>query len=339
MQFALILLTFLLIVCGRSGTTAEPCSSIVEVVEETGCAEEPCEESDEDEWGSGEEEYPEYVCKFNLGGYCTFNGVQLNRSAPHWAAVSEDPTRKVDKVQFTNSRIEFLTSDLCDAFPDLEVVRLGELGLEEVEDDAFFSCDLLKNLRLESNQLKSLPDDLFLSNFNLTTLVLSSNKLTSFNISSLQNCKNLTFLDLENNHLTAFEVPGDAAEYLGNLQNLDINTNDISYLDEEALLEALPSLGRIWINQNEFACSRVETMLKSFKARNVKVETSLYLRKRFYEVDRVEGINCLPDVSWSANVFKKAKEQETDLRKIVREEVRSVLYDLFQSLMEESEEQ
>lgn len=278
---------------------------------------------------SEEDGIPEYICKFTFNDYCTFSNVEINRSYPNWIARSEDPKRVLEKVQFTNSKIEYLTSDLCDSFQDLKEIRLGDVELEEIDDDAFFSCDGLRILKLESNKLKELPDELFLTSSNLTNLNLASNKLTTFNILSLQNCKELISLDLENNYLTTFEVDPETVDFLTKLELLNINTNDLSTLNEVSLLEALPALTRIWINQNEFPCSRVQQMMASFRSRSIKVETSQYLRKRYYELEKVEGINCLPDVSWSANIYKKKQEQGENLRQIVREEVQSVLKEFF----------
>lgn len=75
----------------------------------------------------------------------------------------------ITKLTFNNSTIYALTSEICDAYPNLTHLHMKSVSLQKIECSAFDSCLLLEEIDVSDNEIRSLDDPmLFENNLKLT---------------------------------------------------------------------------------------------------------------------------------------------------------------------------
>lgn len=132
---------------------------------------------------------------------------------------------------FTTMPDEFLTK-----LDRLRMVYLKNLNLEMVPQNMIWNSENITELSLASNRLKELPVLFFRDSRQMKKLDLSKNKLEKLDIELMKPLINLENLDLSNNLIFQINKYGlRLGSFLGNLVNLNLEKNNIMYIEQEAL--------------------------------------------------------------------------------------------------------
>lgn len=163
-----------------------------------------------------------------------------------------------------------LTSDLCDAFPNIEIFNADFLGLEKVEENAFVNCKKLDRLYFSRNKLEDddLKPGIFKNNPKIRSLLLEGNHFKRLDLTVFNNLQKLEELRLYRNELEQF-VLKDVTP-LKKLDSLYLEYNQLPDVDEKEIAIKFPNLKEISLCHNpKIKSERMNMLKKFFKARNV----------------------------------------------------------------------
>lgn len=187
---------------------------------------------------------------------------------------------------------KILTNQFCTENENVTIYYANRKGVEEVSVDAFHSCEKLREVFLQENSIKLLDSATFNSNHDIEAIYLDHNELISVEDGLFDQLGSLKRLTLANNLLKEIHVT--SFKSLDSLEELYLHNNDLTDLDEKELLVNLPNLREISLRNNHFNCVRLETMLRSFKERNVTLNL---LPRNFGEklrpISTRHGVECV----------------------------------------------
>uniref|UniRef100_A0A336N756 CSON008054 protein n=1 Tax=Culicoides sonorensis TaxID=179676 RepID=A0A336N756_CULSO len=196
---------------------------------------------------------PNFTCNAKYDSICIFNDVHLNETHPHFNPIHVkglidfgDPS-SVYLMGDQNNSFHTLTSDLCNAFPNVNDFKISEVGLVTLQSDAFYNCKLLKELDIHGNNVEHLPQNLLLKSLRLKNFSLRQNKIKQLPVGFFDTTKVLTFLMLNEPLMEKFvklstEPSTGDIKQLTLMKQLYIGENSITDLDTFYILRAFPNL-------------------------------------------------------------------------------------------------
>lgn len=141
-----------------------------------------------------------------------------------------------------------LTSDICNTMPNLEFLWVST-GLQEIDVGALDNCTNLENISLYHNKLTKIDSELFKNTPKILEIHLYENQLTELDPSLLRNTPALEKLSLSTNLLK--EIRFDQMPRLEKLKELDVNYNELSDVDEFAVVDKFPALTNFVFCENQ----------------------------------------------------------------------------------------
>lgn len=155
-------------------------------------------------------EIPTYKCKHESNGFCYFNSINLTTGNPNFLPTSDrNPVTKVDLGGWSQfgSRLEVLTNDICNAFPEIEVLYGNSVSLTAINHNALEKCRRLTEISLSDNKLTHFPYDICAGKTNLTTIWLYSNNLMDLDVTKMmKSCVNLNIIYLNDNDIACSKM-------------------------------------------------------------------------------------------------------------------------------------
>ncbi|KAG4075083.1 hypothetical protein HA402_008148 [Bradysia odoriphaga] len=134
-----------------------------------------------------------------------------------------------------------LTSNVCNAFPNVKVIKAIGIGLKEVAADAFKGCSKLTAIYLDNNEISSLDNSLFESNHLLERLELPNNTIKTFDTSILNHTPKLQLMFLSDNGMENF-ILGDLSTELTELRKIELQNNKLKSLNLREFKKHFPYL-------------------------------------------------------------------------------------------------
>lgn len=236
-------------------------------------------------------------------GQCIFNNLVLDKPQSRFNPTS-DNSSFVTMIGFKDSRIQIFGRSICDEFTETRVMRLHDLGIQEVEEDAFWNCRELTQLTFYSgNFLKTLEGELFNFNRKLTALDFEGNRLHTLSESLFNGLTELRDLHLQNNRLKKIER--NTFYGLTNLKYLYLQFNHLLEFDGESITENNKNLAEVAYYGNPLACSRVAELNEGFRDARVDVFEQSVELPVYYEPVTYKNVSCLSERSWLAAYNKR----------------------------------
>jgi len=131
---------------------------------------------------------------------------------------------------------------------NLQVLRLQNNQITQVDPQAFTSCPALYRLDLENNQLTQISPQTFASCPALQTLILRKNRISQIAPRAFAGCPALQELDLRDNQIT--HVGSETLAGCPNLAWLHLNNNQISQVDSQTFA-GCPGLQELHLGENQ----------------------------------------------------------------------------------------
>lgn len=248
---------------------------------------------------------PEINCTNDSPGrVCYIEYLELDRNNYRFKPVTEAP-ENVTTLNILSSTLAGFPRTICDTFYNLQDIWVSQIKMEFIEDGALDNCKDLETFLVWGNRLRRIPKDLFLHTRKIRSIALSDNELIEidqFQFTGLENLLEMTVFNNELNEFPASSIVGT------NLVNLDIFSNNIHYLDLETILNGVPNLSSVMYDNNEFPCELVTTMNRLVEEKGIELLPASNRRKRYYEIETVGTVECLPVQSWTKVMKKKSFE-------------------------------
>lgn len=228
---------------------------------------------------------------FTFGTNCIFSAVETNKSDLYFHPSSTNNTA-IKNVMFKNSSIPVFTDELCKTFPNLRILEMDNVALEEIAPNALHECKNLVYLSFYQNKLKQMDVNTFEMNHELEQLILQHNLLKSFEGNTVEPLKNLRLLSVSDNYLT--ELRFDHFPTLQNLTELDIYGNNLRDIPVFDMLYKFPRLTSIYMHNNLFDCDRLRVILRALHNRYVQIkEWEKEKSTRNTGLHTIENVECV----------------------------------------------
>lgn len=248
---------------------------------------------------------PIYKCEQN-GNKCVFRNIQLTETEPEWQPTADD-VLSVKIVEVLNSNIPIITNNICRAFPNLESFIHAGQNVKEIKPDAFYSCTKVTYFWLAANQIKKLDKNLFQYSTKAANIGLYDNQISELDMNIFTKLPNLYTIQFALNNITSF--PMELLKNNRRITSIHLDANELSDFDVEKMLEYLPLIEFINLDKNEISCVQMVEMYKILFPKKVTMGTSELPKVRYYNVEKVNGLTCVPDVEWSAAHYRKGNER------------------------------
>lgn len=233
----------------------------------------------------------DYFLKTNL---CILKGLTQKSSDKHFqVVVNHDVQIDAVWIKNLNNKIETLTGDICEAFPNINVLIAHGVGLTSIDEDALRKCTKLHTVGLNDNSLTFLPPKIFDWNLELKAVGLQRNNLTKIDEYIFENNKKLTIIALQHNNfyflpknifknkpkLTLLWLHANKLSELSflegmaaskDLRNVDLSSNRLADIDIEKLHAIFPNLKKVNLKDNELMCERQLQIKKFLDTENIE---------------------------------------------------------------------
>lgn len=223
---------------------------------------------------------------------CLLSDVFLTKENYHFTPFADEVNSdQIKKVRILSGEVPKLGGCICNAFNNLDEINLYNLGLEEITEEAFRNCKELTSLVLTKNKLSQLEPNVFSVNTKLAELYVTDNQLDERVIDALP--ESLKILQLGDNKLKSFTLN----KTLPNLRTLILTANELTDLDTGNLIQNLPELQNLFINDNDFKCDRLQQIRDEFKSKGVTVSerfNEANPKQRSQIVETRDGFICIP---------------------------------------------
>lgn len=150
-------------------------------------------------------------------------------------------------------------------------IDASELGIDEVDVNAFKYCTNLKTLRLNGNNIRTLHQDTFNYNKQLRELTLAANQLTNLPDNIFQNLGNLQKLILNGNP-NLYRNRRLFCTRLENLEELGLANVGLNDLDIIWFVDNFPKLIKVNILNNSFACNQFDKFVYHLNSIGIEVD-------------------------------------------------------------------
>ncbi|XP_063697977.1 leucine-rich repeat-containing G-protein coupled receptor 4-like [Culicoides brevitarsis] len=166
---------------------------------------------------------------------------------------------------------------------------------DEIAEDAFHSCQILRKLDLSQNQIQKLHSNTFKGLTNLEYLDVDHNQLKELNgVNYLfKDLHNLNTLDLSGNKI--IEFPAENLKNNRKLMKIYLNSNGLSDLEVEKLVEILPDLKEL--NSRK----RKKTLARTNNCANLKELCLDFSHIKKLHSNTFKGLTNLEELSLSYN--------------------------------------
>lgn len=152
------------------------------------------------------------------------------------------PAENIMEVRLNGSvKSMKLTSNVCNAFPNLLIIKAMGIGLKEVAADAFKNCSKLTAIYLDNNEISSLDNSIFETNPQLERLEVQNNTIKTFNTSILNHTPKLQLMFLSDNGMEDF-ILSDVSTQLTQLRKIDLQNNKLKSLDLGEVEKKFPNI-------------------------------------------------------------------------------------------------
>ncbi|XP_063708029.1 slit homolog 3 protein-like [Culicoides brevitarsis] len=211
-----------------------------------------------------------YRCEESKHSRCLLKDLLIEENQ-HFMPKSKYPTR-ITQVVLSSSTVSTLTSDICDAFPNLEELDLTGVSLKSIQKGALSSCKKLRDIRLQNNLLSQLDNDLFRENKLLSSIDLSNNKLKWIPEDLFNGLSNLLMIDLNANEIS--RLPSKIFDGLKSMETLFVGYNPLLSLEVEKFKEKMPQLANLIFLDVDLSCDRMKEIKDFCEANSINMEVN-----------------------------------------------------------------
>lgn len=167
----------------------------------------------------------------------------------------------VTKVSTFGFSLNF-PSKVCESFDNLVEVSSPALGLSEIYESSFKSCENLEILDLNENSINKINENSFINNRKISQLSIAKSRLTLLSEKVFANLQNLRNLDLSENFFDF--LPSNLFKNLRLIEKIDLRNSRLSSFNGE-WFKTLNNLKFLDLSENSID----EIPRNSFSSQNI----------------------------------------------------------------------
>lgn len=233
----------------------------------------------------------ETKCIINDEGICVFKNISTTVEQPYFYPTANN-VLGITKIRFEISKIEALTNEMCEMFPQLQEILLEKVQLRKINEGALDTCVELRKLSLSGNKIESIPELSFKNNLKLKQLNFSNNLLKAFDPVVISNLTNLEILKISDNNIS--EIDMKKFVHLANLSNIHLGNNQITKLNMDEMILKFPQLKKLYLSGNPMYCDTLLRILAKSRKANIQIESFGGMRQsRKISSAKIENIECI----------------------------------------------
>lgn len=226
---------------------------------------------------------------------CVFRDIQLSRD--QFRFIPEAEHYNFERVDIlTPSYVEVFGPDICNTFPNLKLIELGRgIGLEELSVDVVDNCKNLTVLRILESKISAVDRELFSKLPLMKTLSLTYSLIKTLPFDTFSDLTEMYYLDMKQGALETFHP--NLVKTFRELEVFILESNELSDLDIETIIEYSPSLRYVWIADNPIKCSRFQEIKNALRERRINnfFSTNPKQNRTVPLVEDNDGFLCLAD--------------------------------------------
>lgn len=203
-------------------------------------------------------------------GTCRFKNIHLTEDQPNFIPKVDIPNDEVMSIYLEQSHIPLLTSDMCDAFPNIVAYIAESNKISKVARNAFKNCRNLLVVDFYQNEIAQLDSELFVENQELVNLIMQDNKLTELDTEMFKFTPQLGHLTVGKNFLRKFNM--DKMVVLEELISENLDENLFDDLDDEMMIQKFPKLRSVSLCPNDkIPRDRMMEIIANFENKGIDV--------------------------------------------------------------------
>ena len=187
---------------------------------------------------------PGYKCEFALDSQ-TYESV-TDIDGDHYRNKADGNVNIL--LSYSSLKIQEFSSIFCEKFTNLEAIKLENVKIKAIDNDALQNCGSLRLLHLNNNEIRKIPENLLTENLELSEIEIGSNQLESLAPDTFEMQENLKKLFLNKNKIKS--LPSGIFRTLHKLERLNLDENEIEILDPEWFKD-LEKLQKLSLNGNK----------------------------------------------------------------------------------------
>ncbi|XP_055624941.1 toll-like receptor 3 [Toxorhynchites rutilus septentrionalis] len=232
-----------------------------------------------------------HICTIVIHPFdCGITNVKLRKGEQADFGLGWERNRQ-KKITFENSILQYLPKNLIDAFPSLQLLKLEDLQITEIEPHAFQNANKLSILLLQNNQLGEIARGSFEGANQLTYMSLSNNDITYMDDNTFNRAISLKSLWLDGNKIERLpnfgtnvglesvnasynslnSIPDNHFAYNSQLKKIDVSHNQLTQFDLWQLNNKA-SLNTIDVSFNGLTRLYIPRYAQIINARNNSIE-------------------------------------------------------------------
>lgn len=184
------------------------------------------------------------------------------------------------------NNIEHLEPFLFNRVKSLIELDLSHNMLTVIDQELFSNFVYLQNLYLNDNKISVLGMGCFNNLATLKSLNLSHNFISNLEFGTFSGLDSLEELDISHNSFTF--INENSFHVLENLERLFLDNNLITTINVPDLLEHLPNLKLITLQNNKWNCNNLFRIIKAFREKSINTSYRLEVPR----TANVFGISC-----------------------------------------------
>lgn len=241
-----------------------------------------------------------YTCSNMRSATCSLSNIYLEANESNFLPSSRLPIT-VNTLEITSSEIPTISSNICAAFSNIQMLHLADISIRNITEDAFISCKSLTTLYLQNNRIEILHPNTFNQNTNLQKLDLSYNHLIELPSNIFQELTQLSFLDLSQNQLV--DISNVDFSYVRNMEELLLRHNPLT----DFMLEKLYSVRHVYLQDTDILCDRIEELFNIAQQLGITIQDDSVgsYRTRDYEPTTFKYIKCLKRQQYEKEILFK----------------------------------
>jgi hypothetical protein len=179
-----------------------------------------------------------------------------------------DQAEKVRSVDFPNSFVTEVPSQIFKLFGKLKHFKMENVGIQKIEQSSFDGALHVLRIDLDKNKIEGLEAELFVNVPRLDVLELSSNQIDYVEEAAFYRLRDLAVLSLSYNQIKEIQV--DTFKDNRQLSLLYLQFNQLEFLPAE-IFKHTPALKQLFLNNNKINALSSDTFKDLHHLNNIQL--------------------------------------------------------------------
>lgn len=233
---------------------------------------------------------PTFECiPSGVEGTCIIQNPVTTKSNPNFK-ISHPTPEKIQQVGVIGGNLAVFTSDICNYFPNLLNLEIGNTGVEVLEENALDNCNL-HGWILSGAKVEEIPLKFFDKNRDIRGIYFVDTPIKKIDPAQFHGLQKLTDVGISMTQIEEFPLESITSKQIFWFHAFSNNLKDFP---AEEYYNKFPQVAFVGYGDNDISCTRVQEMNDFFKERGIEVFDFNFPKPREEPVEEVGGVICVP---------------------------------------------